>query len=63
MDDQQSIEMIDSYIYDSRIRVDDKFQKLKELVLLFCDKWTDERTLCQRYKDKCDELLDITQMS
>ena len=63
MDDKESINLMNEFLNDPNITDDEKQSKLKNIVLLFCDKQTDEKVISNRLKERCGDLMGISEQS
>lgn len=63
MEDPELQEIFDRFISNRNIEDSAKIQKLKQLLVVFSNRWAEERTISAKYRDKCYELLEYTDKS
>lgn len=69
MEDPEIQEIFDRFVNNASIEDSVKIQKLKQLLVIFSNRWAEERTISsvgpaqQKYRDKCYELLEYTDKS
>ena len=63
MEDPELQEIFDRFISNRNIEDSAKIQKLKQLLIVFSNRWAEERTISTKYRDKCYELLEYTDKS